>query len=260
LRSEDLALNPWARIPGVLLSAAAVLLLGILVLTPLVLGFLVSIKMRTDALSVPPKLVFDPTLDNYRAVLADPGLRDTLWNSVVIASGSTTLALFLGIPAAYAFSRFRFSGARPLLTALVAIRMAPATIIALPLFIAFSELRLIDSFVSIISVHTAIALPILVWVLKGFFDELPREVDEASYVDGAGYFRTLLVHVVPACAPGVAISAVFCFITSWNEFYLALILTGYETRPFTVAIEEQRIDIEGSGAHTMSHAETPDEE
>ncbi|TWT40534.1 Inner membrane ABC transporter permease protein YcjP [Phycisphaerae bacterium RAS1] len=206
------------------------------VLFPIVWGALTSLKTRADALASPPRWLFEPTLTHYRAVLAQSGQLRPLLNSLLIASASAALALLLGVPLAYAASRRRFRGARTILLALMSVRMAPATTIALPLFLIFTRLQLIDSYAAIILVHAAVGLALATWVMKGFFDEIPTDIDEASLLDGSGRLMTLLAQVLPACLPGLVATAAFCFVNSWNEFFLALMLTGYQSRPLTVAI------------------------
>lgn len=209
---------------------AAVLLL------PIAWGVMLSLKTRVDALSMPPNWLFEPTLSNYRAAFVEGPYARTLLNSAIIAGCSSAMAMVLGIPAAYAFSRFRFKGREAAFLGILTIRMAPATVIALPLFLIFTKLGLIDTYVAIVLVHAGVSVALAVWILKGFFDEVPVEIDEASLLDGDTRLGAMVKQVLPLCAPGLLVTAGFCFINSWNEFFLALILTGYDTRPFTVAV------------------------
>lgn len=206
------------------------------ILMPVVWGFIISLKTRVDALTMPPNWIFAPSLSNYEAAFIEGPYARTILNSVIIAGVSSVLAMFIGTPAAYAFSRARFRGKTAAFLALLTVRMAPATVIALPLFLIFTKLRLIDTYVAIILVHAVVAVALVVWIMKGFFDEVPAEIDEASMIDGDSRFKALIKQVLPLCAPGLVVTAAFCFINSWNEFFLALMLTGYESRPFTVAV------------------------
>lgn len=219
-----------------LLMWAMIVILVAWITIPVIWGISISFKTRVDALATPPSWLFSPTLSNYTTALFDNDYGITIVNSLVIATASSLLAILLGVPAAYAFSRFRFKGNRSVFLGILSIRMAPATVIALPLFLIFSRLNLIDTYVAIVLVHTAVALALVVWIMKAFFDQVPREIDEASILDGTGRFRTMLTQVIPLCLPGLAVTTAFCFVNSWNEFFLALMLTGYETRPFTVAV------------------------
>ncbi len=206
------------------------------IIVPILWGLLISLKTRVDALSTPPRWIFTPTLANYQAAFVEGPYAQPLLNSLVIAATSSVLAMLLGTPAAYAFSRSRFKGRRAAFLSILTVRLAPATIIALPLFRIFTKLQLIDSYAAIILVHTGVSLPIAVWIMKGFIDEVPLEVDEASLLDGDSRFGAMMKQVLPICIHGLLVTAAFCFINSWNEFFLALMLTGYESRPFTVAV------------------------
>jgi multiple sugar transport system permease protein len=114
--------------------------------------------------------------------------------------------------------------------------MAPATVIALPLYLIFIKLHFIDTYIAIVLVHVSVSVPLTIWIMKGFFDEVPVEIDEASLIDGDSRFQAMVKQVIPLCAPGLLVTTAFCFINSWNEFFLALMLTGYNTRPLTVAV------------------------
>lgn len=207
-----------------------------LVLLPIVWGVVLSLKTRADALSMPPEWIFTPTFGNYRAAFVDGPYAQTILNSLVIAGSSACLAMTLGVPAAYAFSRLRFSGHKATFLGILTIRMAPATVIALPLFLIFTKLNLADSYIAIILVHAGLGLALVVWIMKGFFDEVPVEIDEASMLDGDSRFSAMFRQILPLCTPGLLVTIAFCFVNSWNEFFLALMLTGYEARPFTVAV------------------------
>jgi len=171
-----------------------------------------------------------------KAALVDGPYGRTIFNSLIIAGVSSFIVMTLGIPAAYTFSRSKFKGKGAAFLGILTIRMAPATVIALPLFIIFSKLHLIDTYVAIILVHAGVNLGLAIWIMKSFFDEVPSEIDEASIIDGDSRFKAMIKQVIPLCAPGILVTAAFCFIYSWNEFFLALMLTGYNTRPFTVAV------------------------
>lgn len=222
------------------LRAVLIAVLGVfiatIVLLPILWGVAVSLKTRVDALSMPPQWVFTPTLENYRAAFVDGPYARTIVNSLIIAGASSLLAVVIGVPAAYAFSRSQFRGRDAAFLGILAVRMAPATVIALPLFLIFTKLGLIDTYCAIILVHTAVNVALVVWIMKGFIDEVPVQIDEASLLDGDTRFSAMLKQVLPVCAPGLLVTTAFCFINSWNEFFLALMLTGYDSRPYTVAV------------------------
>ncbi len=221
---------------GRLAVTAVALAYGAVLLLPILWGTLLSFKTRVDALSSPPKWFFMPTLSNYHKVFLEEAYGRTIINSIFIASASSAIAMALAVPAAYVYSRSVFQGKEATFLGILSIRMAPATVIALPLFLIFTKLDFIDSYLAIILVHSAINISLAVWVLKGFFDEIPMAIDEAALLDGDSRFTALGRHVLPLSLPGIFVTAIFCFVNSWNEFFLALILTGYDTRPFTVAV------------------------
>jgi multiple sugar transport system permease protein len=215
---------------------AATALLCLWILFPIAWGLIISLKHRVDALSLPPKFIFTPTTSNYFAAFVDGPYAHTILNSAVIAFASTVLAVSLGVPAAYVFSRARGKIYDRLSLSILTIRMIPATIPALPLFLIFARLGWIDTYAAIILVHSGISLSLVTWIMKGFFDEVPQAIDDASILDGDTRVSAMFSQILPLCAPGLLVTAAFCFVNSWNEFFLALILTGFDTRPFTVAV------------------------
>lgn len=214
----------------------ACLMWALAIIFPILWGLMLSLKTRVDALSMPPNWIFRPTFENYSRGLIEGKHWKTFLNSLIIASGSSALALGFGVPAAYVFSRFRFKGSISIFFALLTTRMAPPLILALPLFLIFTKLRMIDNYLSIILVHAAVSIAVVVWIMKGFFDEVPKDIDDASLLDGDGWWGTFFKQICPLVAPGLLITGFYCFISSWNEFFLAMILTGFESRPFTVAV------------------------
>jgi multiple sugar transport system permease protein len=212
------------------------LTLAIIIIGPVLWGVLLSLKTRVDALSLPPALLFRPTLENYKAALIDGPYLRTLLNSIFIASLTSLLSMAFALPTAYAFSRGRFRWQDPLFLGVLTVRMAPPTVIALPFFLIFSRAGLLDTYIPIVLVHTGITMPLAIWILKSFIDEVPVALDEASLLDGDSRQGVLWKQILPACAAGVMVTTGFCFVNSWNEFFLALTLTGYQSRPFTVAV------------------------
>ena len=245
---------PFGKLLLTLLSAA----ITILFFLPILWWALASIKPTDEILSVPPKLVgFEPTLNWYRVVLfnADatainveqsgsvgrgsgggtfysiPYLRD----SFVIGVGSTVLVLLLATPAAYALSRFRLRRRKDLAFWILSQRMMPPIVAAFPLFFMFRNLGWIDTYHGMILVHAAINAPLATLLLMSFFDEVPRDLDDAAMVDGAsrfGAFRAVILHYVRG---GLAATAVLAFVFSWNEFLLSLVLTTGPIRTVPVA-------------------------
>lgn len=244
----------WGSIAKTGIAAAV----SLVFFAPILWWMLASIKPTPEILHSPPRILgFDPTLNWFRVVLgnADPtrfNIETTgsvgrgsggstfysipyLRDSLIIAVGSTLLVLFLATPAAYALSRFPMRRSKDLALWILSQRMLPPVVVAFPLFIMFRDLRLIDTYRGLILVHAAINAPLAILLLRSFFDEIPRELDEAAMIDGAtrfGAFRGVLLHYLRG---GIAATAVLSFIFSWNEFLLSLVLTTGIVRTVPVA-------------------------
>jgi len=194
-----------------------------------------SLKSRVDILAAPPVWLFDPTLDNYREALLNQGVGPSLLNSLIVASCTTLVALLLGTPAAYALARFEFRGKRELWFWFITNRMVSPIVLALPFFLMARALNLIDSYLVLILLYLTFNLPIVVWICTDQFRGIPRELDEAALMDGAGRFQIFYSVALPLALPGIAVSAILSFIFSWNELLYALILTRSDTRTAPVA-------------------------
>lgn len=213
-----------------------VLIILLVILTPYLWLVLTSFKDRVDAFAIPPKIVFTPTLDNYEAAFRQKGFTQNLINSVVVATLSTVLSLVIGVPAAYSLARFKVRGNRGFMMVLLAARLLPAIVLAVPLFILFSGAGLIDTYGALVLAYLTFNLPFTIWMMRGFFLAIPIEIDEAAIMDGCSYIGAFFRVVLPLTLGGLAATAIFCVINSWNEFLFALILTGRHTATLPVAI------------------------
>jgi multiple sugar transport system permease protein len=218
--------------------AAYVVLIALLLffLLPYAWMILTSFKTRLDIFAMPPKAAFAPTFANYREAFVEKNFLQNLRNSAVVCFFSVLLSLLIGLPSAYAFSRFRMKGDRFIFFYMLGTRFAPVIILALPLYFIMTRMRLLNTFLGIIIAHTAFNIVFVVWMMKSFFDSVPREIDEAAIVDGCSWFSVFARMGVPLTMNGIAATAVFCAINSWNEFLMALILTGGSTVTLPVAI------------------------
>ena len=208
----------------------------ILMLIPYVWMLMTAFKLRVDAFAMPPKIFFKPTLDNFRVAFVDKNFLQNLLNSLIVTSATTFFSLLLGLPSAYSFSRFPFKGDKVFYYYLLGTHFTPIIVLALPLYLIMSKLNLTNTHAGIIIAHTAFNLPFVVWMMKGFFDTVPHEIDEAARVDGCSWFQVFLRIALPLTKSGIAATSVFCAINSWNEFLMALILSGRDTRTLPVAI------------------------
>jgi multiple sugar transport system permease protein len=194
---------------------------------PFLWTLLMSFKSRLDIFEIPPKLFFTPTLSNYYAAFVEGSFSKYLINSLIIDFSSTILVVIIGVCAAYAFSRFKIFGAKHIFFFILTTRMCPAVVTVLPIFMIFSKFKLYDTHIGIILVHIVFNLGLTVWLMRGFFDDIPKEIDQAAMVDGHSKWTIFTRFMLPLVLPGIVVCAVFCLIFSWNEFLFSLILTQF---------------------------------
>jgi multiple sugar transport system permease protein len=197
-------------------------------LTPVYWMITMSLKVEGDQFAYPPKwFSFTPTLQHYYEAFVTRSFGRYLLTSAIVAVVSTACALVIGTLAAYALTRFRlpYNLDRKLSLWILSTRMFPAIVTAVPLFLMMRDLRLLNTKAALIVVYTAFNLPFVVWMMRGFFAEVPRDLEEAALVDGDSRLGALVRVVLPLVSPGLAATAVFCLIVSWNEFLFALVLT-----------------------------------
>jgi multiple sugar transport system permease protein len=215
-------------------------LAGILVLYgfPFLYLTLTSFKTPSDAIAVPPAVFPDVwTLENYVTALAKDGVIPALINSVVTALLSTVMSLVLAVPAAYAITRYRTPSGRVFVVAALVTRMVPTIAIGAPLVETMRVLGISDTSIALAIAHTTISLPLSIWLMASFFEAVPDELEEAAKVDGASRLGALWRVVLPVVSGGLAVTAIFAFLASWNEFLFALLLTSVraQTTPIVIA-------------------------
>lgn len=236
-------------------ESGAMFLVVVFVLLPIVWLALTSLKPMEVAYST--DIFFQPTFDNFRIIFSDASvvvnegtnlersvIGLNMWpstlNSIIISSATVLIAIPLATMAAYAFSRFRFFGSRALLVWILTTQFLPAIIVAIPFYTLFQGIKLfgeplLGSRAGLVIVNMAVVLPYAIWMIKGFIDSLPMEVEEAGYVDGCNDWQVLAYVAFPLIRPGIIVASVFAFIMSWNEFLFAYIL-GRDTRTMQVAL------------------------
>jgi multiple sugar transport system permease protein len=202
-------------------------------LFPLVWMALGSFKTQVDFMAYPPRWLFRPTLANYEKVLIGGDFLKFTWNSLVIAAGSTAMSLILGVPAAYGIARHHQTR---LGVAMLAARMAPGIAFLIPWFIVFSKLHMVDTYPAVMLTHMVVVLPLVIWVLVGFFEDLPRELEESGLIDGCGVLGVFRRIALPLARPGIVATAILGVIASWNNFIFSLVIAGNSTRTLPVAI------------------------
>jgi multiple sugar transport system permease protein len=244
-------------------AGALVIVYALITILPLLWIFMTGFKTPQDSISYPPKLFFEPSLEGYvnlfttrsrqtpeymaslpapdswyeklvrsrNMVIAGPSkYGERFLNSVIIGFGSTFLSVFLGTLAAYAFSRFRVPLKDDLMFFILSTRMMPPIAVAIPIFLMYRTIGLSDTYLGMILLYTAVNVSLSVWLLKGFIDEIPKEYEEAALIDGYTRFQAFIKVVLPQAATGIAATAIFCLIFSWNEYAFALLLTSGEAQ------------------------------
>ena len=213
-----------------------VVLILVFTLSPYLWMALTSVTQKSKLFTDGPSLV-GATLENYVRLFATVGFGANLLDSLIVAMGTVIVGLALSVPAAYAFSRFRFRGRRLLMLQFLLINMFPLVLLILPLFILMRTLGLVDTHLALIVANSTVAIPFSVWMMTSYMNGIPRSLDEAAMTDGCTRFGALYRVVLPLCTPGIIATGVYIFITAWNEYLYALTLGGRSVRPITVAIQ-----------------------
>jgi multiple sugar transport system permease protein len=214
-------------------AAVAVVLIW---LFPLIWILLTSLKERPDIFSRTPLFFFRPTLNNYLNVLARREFTEGLINSLKTAGLTTVLAITIGVFAAYPLSRLQFQWRDRILFWVLSLRMLPTVAIVVPFYLILYKLHLLDTLPGLVSAYLSFSLPFAIWMLVGFFRDLPRELDDAAFIDGCSHLQLLWQVQLPMLRPALAVVAIFTFVFAWNELVLALMLTEVDAKTVPVAI------------------------
>jgi multiple sugar transport system permease protein len=237
------------RFAGRVLAYLVLIGLGIGGIAPFVYLLVLSFMRRIDIVTqVPPGLAFKwaTIAKNYHEVLYLQGMLDFTENSVIVVGAATLVALVIGTPAAYAFSRIRFRHSEGLANWILSLRFMPPIAVAIPLFLMMKSIGLRDTYMGLVLPYVAASLPVVVWIMIGFFDEVPREIDDAALVDGCSHVGVLWRVMLPILRPGLVTAALFSAIFIWNEFLVALYVIDSR--------DHQTISL---GAATLISAERP---
>jgi multiple sugar transport system permease protein len=238
-----------------------VILWGALVAVLVLYGFpfvyllLTSFKTPLDAIAVPPQVLPSQwTLDNYVTALSKEGVVPALINSVGTAVLSTAFSLALGVPAAYAITRYRTPSGRIFVVAALVTRMVPTIAVGAPLVETMRRLGISDTTIGLAIAHTTISLPLSIWLMSSFFEAVPVELEEAAKVDGSDRLQAFRHVVLPVVSGGLAVTAIFAFLASWNEFLFALLLTSVraQTTPIVIANFQTQFGLDWGGMTALS--------
>jgi ABC-type glycerol-3-phosphate transport system permease component len=220
------------------IAYASALVICLFSLVPILWGVSTSLKTDRDVYTMPPAWAPRPvTLANYAHVLTNSAMLGYFRNTAIIAFGSTVLSLVIGVLAAYGFSRYRFPGAGMLLGSILFTRVLPRVTLIVPFYVTLRSLKLLNTHQGLILVYLMVVMPISVWLLKGFFDNVPREIEEAAIVDGCGPLGLLARIILPISTPAIMAVGMYAFILAWNEFLFALLVsTDKTTRTISVGL------------------------
>ena len=228
------------KIAGRIISYAILVLIGLIGMAPFAYLLILSFKARIDILEVPPSLDFSwaQIKENYDIVINEKRYPTFVKNSIIITGVSTFFALVLGVPAGYAFSRLRFRGSDTWASTILSFRFMPPIAVAIPIYQMIRSLGLTDSRIGLILPYVAFSLPLVIWIMIGFFDEIPTEIDEAAMMDGLTRPQVLFKVLLPLARPGMIVAATFGLIFVWNEFLIGLYIINSpdkETIPIAAA-------------------------
>jgi multiple sugar transport system permease protein len=221
-----------ARVLGRIVSYLVLILIGLVGIAPFVYLLVLSFKNRLDILEVPPSLDFSwaQIKENYDIVINEHQYLTFVKNSIIVTGVSTLIALALGVPAGYAFSRLRFRGSDTWASTILSFRFMPPVAVAIPIFLLIRELGLVNSYLGLVLPYIAFSLPLVIWIMIGFFDEIPREIDDAALVDGCSRASVLVRVMLPLVRPGIFVAATFGVIFIWNEFLVGLYIINSQDR------------------------------
>ncbi|MFK0273531.1 carbohydrate ABC transporter permease [Ensifer sp. NPDC090286] len=226
------------------LRGLALTLVVIFFMFPIFWIFLMSFQTNETILAIPPSVVFSPTLSNYAALITgklqtaagtlDIAFMRNLGNSIFLSVASVAVALVLGVPAAYAFARHKFKGSEDIAFTLLSFRFAPPLLVLLPLTQYFQWLGLSNTYFGLIWVYQLICLPLILWIVRGYFEDISADVEYAYRIAGHSWFATFRKIALPLAGPGIAAAGLLAFIFAWNNFVFALVLASADKQPVTV--------------------------
>jgi multiple sugar transport system permease protein len=218
----------------VLAYLVVILATGVTVV-PILAGFVTAFKPGTIEIASPPVWVFEPTLDNFRRILFEKQNLSNLINSAIVTTLAVSISLLVGVPAAYALGRFHMRGRQQLLSWIISLRMIPPVVVAVPFFILFQSFGLYDSYLSLTLAYLSFCIPMVIWIMRGYFAEIPSQLEESAMVDGCSRLGAMRRVLLPVMVPGIVATALLVVMIAWNEYLLALILTGGSVQTMPVA-------------------------
>ena len=226
----------YNAVRGGALMLAAALLLAVWAI-PVLLAVLTSFKNEKEVLAYPPSVLFKPTVKSFVEVLTGPtNIMPNLTSSLIVAIGTTLLTIVIAVPAAYAFARLRLPGKKPVGFYVLATQLVPPIGLIIPYFLILNRIGWMDSYRGLIAIYLTFSLPFAIWLLVSYFEDIPREMEEAALLDRASRWQAFWHVVLPQARGAIAVTVTFVFLNAWNEFLFAVVLGGATVKPVTVAM------------------------
>ena len=226
--------NGALRSGALMLVSALILLVWIV---PILLAVVTALKDEKEVLAYPPTLIFEATLKNYVTVLTGPtSIVPNLTSSLIIAVSTTLLSIIIAVPAAYSIARLRLPGKKQLGFYVLATQLVPPIGLIIPYFLILNRFGWMDSYKGMVLIYITFSLPFAIWLLVSYFEDIPREMEEAAMLDRASRWQAFWHIVLPQARGAIAVTVIFVFLNSWNEFLFAVVLGGANVKPVTVAM------------------------
>jgi multiple sugar transport system permease protein len=233
MQSYTFQLHFWKIMRTIVVGVAAVV-----TIFPFLWMLMMSLKIHKDALTIPPQFIFLPTFKNYIVVLSKFEFLRGILNSFIISVSTIFVSVFFGMLAAYAISRFRFAGSRTILYGMLFTRVFPPISMVIPYYLIIRSVGLYDTYVSLVLAYLSINIPLVTWLIKGYIDSLPQEIEHCAMIDGCSRFQTIVKISLPLIAPGIVATGIFSLFVSWNNFIFPLILSSKRAKTLPVYIAE----------------------
>ncbi|MCX7709231.1 MAG: carbohydrate ABC transporter permease [Clostridia bacterium] len=200
------------------------------------LFWMVLITFKHDAEMYTTTFIFTPTLENYKAVLINTNYFKAFFDNIIVSGGAVLVSVLVGVPAAYALARYNFKKKEDLAFQILSFKFAPEILVILPLFMIYQKIRLFDTHIGLIWVYQLITMPLLIWVVRGYFEDINVEIEHAAQLDGYSWYHVFLKILLPLIKPGLVAAALLSFIFAWNSFTFPLLLSAFKVETVTVSV------------------------
>lgn len=224
------------KVSATIFKEIVLILIALVFIFPVFWMLSISVKMPIDIIRMPPKFFFKPDFTNYQLIMKNPQVLKGFMNSILLTVSTLLVSFCIGVPAAYAIARYQFKFKKVFLISILSGLMIPLITLALPYYVIYQKIGLLDSLFGMILVYLVIHIPFVVWMMGTFIRQIPSELDESAFIDGCGIYQILLKIIIPTAKPGIAAAAISCVIATWNEFLFAFILTQTKTKTAPVVI------------------------